>query len=194
MADSRVRWLLGVAGALALARFVIVPWAETQNEQRQQLEVLTKRLDRSEGVVKNREAILAAQETLQKDADSVLKIFPSSPGDDEARLAAQRRITALATQSGLKVTLFDWLLNGEVEEAGLAYSRASVKLEGPLDKLILLHVELELALTFAAIREFEVNSRSQMDGPVSVATSASVVLDLFYRPVQAAAVASVASP
>lgn len=194
MADSRMQWLLGVAGVLAVARLVIVPWAEAQTEQRQQLEVLTQRLDRSEGVVANREVILAAQERLRKDAENTLTVFPLAPGDDESRLAAQRRIAALANQAGLTVTLFDWLLDGEVNEAGLAYSRASVKLEGPLDRMILMHGELEASLPFAAVRELQVRSRSAVSGPSSDPASAVLVVDLFYRPVEDAAPSEAVPP
>lgn len=182
MADNRVKWLLAVAAVLAAARLVVVPWAQTQTEQRQQLEVLTKRLDRSEGVVRNSEAIFAARETLRKDTGAALAIFPEAPGDDDSRLAAQRRITALAAQSGLTVTLFDWQLDGDIEEAGLAFSRASIKLDGPLDRIILFHGEFEARLPFAAMREFQLRSRSAVSGPTDDLASATLVVDLFYRP------------
>jgi len=184
VADNRLKWLLGVAGALAAIRLLVVPWAEAQTEQRQQLEVLTKRLDRSEGVVRNSEAILAAQAGLRDDAAGTMAIFPEAPGDDDSRLAAQRRITALAAQSGLTVTLFDWLLDGDVNEAGLAYSRASIKLEGPLDRMILFHGDLEATIPFAAVREVQLRMRSAASAPVSDPTTATLVVDLFYRPSQ----------
>ena len=181
MADVRAQWLLGIAGALAIARFVVVPWVTAQNEQRQQLEVLTQRLDRSEGVTGNSEAILAARDTLAKDAETAFGVFPSAASDDP-RLSAQRRLTDLATRAGLTVTLFDWLVDGEVAEAGLAYSRASLRLEGPLDKLILMHGELEGTMPFVAVREFQVKARNAVAGPSPAAISATLVLDVFFRP------------
>ncbi len=193
MADARVQWLLGIAGALAVARFVVVPWIDAQNEQRQQLEVLTKRLDRSEGVAGNSAAILAARDALVKDSAATFGVFPDA-NDGDPRLAAQRRVASLATQAGLKVTLFDWLLDGEVTEAGLAYSRANVRLEGPLDKMVLLHGELEGAMPFAAVREFRVRSNSAAAGPGPDAALATLVLDLFFRPAAQPADAQEASP
>jgi hypothetical protein len=182
VADARIQWLLGVAGALAVVRFVVVPWVETQNEQRQQLEMLTKRLDRSEGVLQNREAIVAARDALARQSEASFAAFPEAVADDDSRLAAQQRIAALASQAGLQVSLFDWLLDGDVEEAGLAYSRASIKVDGPLDRLILMHGDLESALPFAAIREFQLKLKSPASGPATDPASAVMVLDLFYRP------------
>jgi len=186
VADARAQWLLGIAAALAVARFVVVPWVAAQNEQRQQLEVLTQRLDRSEGVTRNSEAILAARDALAKDAEVAFGVFPSA-ADDDPRLGAQRRLTDLATRAGLTVTLFDWLVDGEVAEAGLAYGRASLRLEGPLDKLILMHGALEGTMPFAAVREFQVKARTAVAGPSSAAISATLVLDMFFRPATDAA-------
>lgn len=181
MADPRAQWLLGIAAALAVARFVGVPWVAAQNEQRQQLDVLTQRLDRSEGVTRNSEVILAARNALTKGGEAAFGVFPSA-ADDDPRLSAQRRLTDLATRAGLTVTLFDWLVDGEVEEAGLAYSRASLRLEGPLDKLILMHGALEGSMPFAAVRDFQVKARTAVAGPSSAAISATLVLDVFFRP------------
>ena len=182
MADARIQWLLGVAGALAVVRFAVVPWVQAQNEQRQQLEVLTKRLDRSEGVIQNRDAIVAARDALAQQSEASFAAFPLAIGDDESRLVAQQRITAMAAQAGLQVSLFDWLLDGDVEAAGLAYSRASIKMDGPLDRLILMHGDLESALPFAAVREFELKLKSPAGGPTTDPASVVMVLDLFYRP------------
>ena len=182
MADARIQWLLGVAGALAVVRFVVVPWVQAQNEQRQQLEVLTKRLDRSEGVLQNREAIVAARDALSRQSAASFAVFPEAVADDDSRLAAQQRITAMAAQAGLQVSLFDWLLDGDVEAAGLAYSRASIKMDGPLDRLILMHGDLESTMPFAAIREFELKLKSPAGGPTTDPASAVVVMDLCYRP------------
>jgi hypothetical protein len=182
VADSRIQWLFGVAAALAVARFMVVPWVQAQNEQRQQLEVLTQRLDRSEGVLQNREAVLTARDLLAKDAESGFSAFPLAAGDDESRLAGQRRVTAMATEAGLQVTLFDWVLDGSAEEPDLAYARASVKMAGPLDRLILLHGDLEGQLPFAVLRKFELKPRSPARGPDSDPASALMVIDFYYRP------------
>jgi hypothetical protein len=182
VADARIRWLVGLAGALAVVRFAVVPWVQAQNEQRQQLELLTKRLDRSEGVIQNREAIVAARDALRQESEASFAAFPVAVGDDDSRLAAQQRITAMAAQAGLQVSLFDWLLDGEASEAGLAYSRASIKIDGPLDRLILMHGDLESSLPFAAVREFQLKLKSPTSGPNADPASAVVVLDLFYQP------------
>ena len=120
MADARVQWLLGVAGALAVARFVIVPWTATQNEQRQQLEVLTQRLDRSAGVANAGGAILEARQALAALSEASREAFPATADAARFRLEAQREIAQIAARGEVKLTLFDWLMDGEAAEAGLA--------------------------------------------------------------------------
>lgn len=187
MVESRTRLLLGAAAALAVIRLFIVPWVSQQVEQRQQLEVLTQRLDRSQGVVGNKDAILAAQAKLEGQVQTAQQVFPAVVDQDRFRLDAQRKISEIATQGGLTVSVFDWLLNGDVEAAGLAFGRVSVQFEGPLDKVIAVHGELEGSLPFAAIREFSVRLRSAAAGPNQDASTATIVMDLFYRPAVAAA-------
>jgi hypothetical protein len=188
MADSRTKLLLAAAAALAAVRLVIVPWVNQQVEQRQQLEVLTQRLDRSQGVVGNKDAIMATQGKLERQVKTAREVFPAVVDQDQFRLEAQRRITAIATQGGLTVSVFDWLLSGNVEAAGLSFGRVSVQFEGPLDKVIAVHGELEGSLPYAAIRELNVRLRSAARGPNQDASTATIVMDLFHRPVTAPAV------
>ena len=182
MANPRVRWMLVIVAVLAALRLVIVPWVNMQNEERQQLELLTHRLDRATGVVGNKDAILAARAKLTKETAASRAMFPAASEPENFRLDAQRNIVAIATGGGLKVSLFDWILNGEVSGAGLAYGRASVKLEGPFDRLISVHGELEGSLPHAAIREFNVSLRTPVTGPSNAAAIATIIVDLFYRP------------
>lgn len=66
MDAERRRLLIGALVVLASLRFLILPWIDQQAEAREQLEVLTQRLDRSTGVVLNRSAITDALLRLEK--------------------------------------------------------------------------------------------------------------------------------
>ena len=43
----------------------------------------------------------------------------------------------------VKVTLFDWIVDGESAKAGLAYGRVNANLQGPLDSLVAVHGQVE---------------------------------------------------
>jgi hypothetical protein len=184
--DARVRWLLGLALVLAALRFVVVPWTQSQVEQRQQLEVLTKRLDRSASVVANADAIRAAQGKVSAATAIVRKRFPQVADKDGFRLDAQRTLAGIASRGGAKVVLFDWVVDGDAPQAGLAYGRVNARIEGPLDSLVSVHGQIEAEMPFAAIREVMLDFTQ--DGASSLSsgtTTVALVMDLYYQPAAA---------
>ena len=183
MADSRVRWLLGLALVLVALRFAVVPWAQAQVERRQQLEVLTQRLDRSAGVVEDKAAILAAQGRLEKVSKAARAIFPEVEDKERFRLDAQRMLAGIAGRGDVKVTLFDWVVDGESAKAGLAYGRVNATLQGPLDSLVAVHGQVEGEMPFAAVREVKLDTPgSGASGLADESATLLLVIDLFYRP------------
>ncbi len=186
MADSRIRWLLGLALVLVALRFAIVPWAQAQVERRQQLEVLTQRLDRSAGVVEDKAEILAAQGRLRNVSKATRAIFPEVDDKERFRLDAQRMLSAIAGRGDVKVTLFDWIVDGESAKAGLAYGRVNASLQGPLDSLVAVHGQVEGEMPFAAVREVTLETAgSGASGLAEESATLLLVIDLFYRPVVA---------
>lgn len=182
MADARLQWLLGLAGALAVARFVIVPWTAAQNEQRQQLEVLTQRLDRSAGVARAGGEILQARESLTALTEASRKAFPVTAEAAQFRLEAQRQIAEIAARGNVKLTLFDWLMDGRAEEAGLAYGRVSARLDGPLDSLVAVHGALEGQMHHAVVHEAKVDlGRGGVAALGPTPASMTLLMDLYYR-------------
>jgi hypothetical protein len=179
--EDRKRLLLGIAAALAVARFGIVPWLDSQAEARETLEIVTKRLDRSEGVADNRDAIVAAREALAKQAEPLRARFPMAATPDEFRLVAQQSIGRLARASNVEMRVFDWIVEGRVEAAQLRYGRARITLQGALRDVVRAHGELEGALGNAAIRELQVQMRRPASGPGEGVAEATLVVDLYYR-------------
>jgi hypothetical protein len=185
--DSRVRWLVGLALVLAAVRFLVVPWTQAQVEQRQQLEVLTQRLDRSAGVVANAKSILAARGKVAAASALARKPFPEVADKEHFRLDAQRMLSGIAARGGVRVVLFDWILDGDAAKAGLAFGRVNASLEGPLDSLVSVHGQIEAEMPFAAIREVKL-AIGRGGAAALGADSATMVLvmDLYYRPLAAA--------
>jgi hypothetical protein len=183
VADSRVRWLLGLALLLAVARFVIVPWTQSQVEQRQQLEVLTQRLDRSASVVASADDLLAAQGKVAAATEAARKPYPVVADPEQFRLDAQRTLAAIAGRGNVKVVLFDWVLDGDAPKAGLAYGRINASIEGPLDSLVSVHGQIEAEMPYAAVREVKVEfGRESSAGLSDLGTTMALVMDLYYRP------------
>jgi len=176
----RNAWLLGVAAVLALLRFVVQPWAHAQTEAHEQLQVLTQRLDRSVGVKQNRTAILGARTALETATAAARSRFPSSPSAEAFRLDSQRQIGAIVSASGLQLALFDWTLEGKLEDAGLAYGRVRFQIEGPVRDIARVHGELEGSLPFLAVREAQLNLTGPVSGLDNTRATLTIVADLFF--------------
>ena len=172
-----------VALVLACIRFIVVPWSQSQVEQRQQLEVLTQRLDRSVGVVANAQAIRTAQNKVAEASKAALAPYPVVADRDRFRLDAQRQLAAIAGRGGAKVVLFDWVLDGEAESAGLSYGRVNASLAGPIDRLVAVHGQVEGEMPFAMVREVKVDfGREGVGGLSDRPATLGLVVDLYYRP------------
>jgi hypothetical protein len=181
MTDQRRALLLGIAAVLALLRFGVMPWIQAQNDARDRLQVLTQRLDRSVGVVSNRDAILAARDQLSGAAAAARSRFPAAASREAFQLDSQRRVGAVISTTGLKLALFDWVLDGKVDDAGLEYGRIRFQVEGPLRDMVRLHGDLEGTLPFLVVREVQLNFRGEAAALDDTAVTLSVVADLFFR-------------
>lgn len=182
MTDRRRALLLGFAAVLALLRFGVVPWIQAQGESRDRLQVLTQRLDRSVGVVRNRDAILAARDELGVAAEAARGRFPTAASPEAFRLDGQRRVGAIVSAAGLQLALFDWVLDGSVPDAGLGYGRIRFQVDGSLKDIARLHAELEGELPFLAVREMQLNLRGEAAALDDTPVSMILVADLFFRP------------
>jgi hypothetical protein len=180
MASTRNTWLLGIAVLLAVVRFIALPWVHAQAEARERLQVLTQRLDRSVGLQQNREAILGARKTFETATASARRRFPAPRTAEAFHLESQRRIGALVTASGLQLALFDWLLDGRIEDAGLAYARTRFQVEGPLRDVVRVHGELEGNLPFMAVREVQLNLVNAAPRLDDTRATMTIVADLYF--------------
>jgi hypothetical protein len=186
--NERYRVLLIVALALAAVRFVVVPWVDHQGERRDSLQVLTQRLDRSEGLVEARETILKQSTTLTAAAQAARTPYPVALNSDEFRLLAQQQLSMLAQESGIIVTVFDVLLEGEQKEANLQFVRVRLQLEGALNRMARFHGEIEGRLPYALLKSLRIDSSYPIAGPGDPTVQGSLTADLYFaKPIAVAA-------
>jgi hypothetical protein len=106
------------AVGLAALKFLLLPWVEIQNESRLALEVLTQRLDRSIGVIQNRERIIKSEGELREADLKNFERFPTFSSLESMKLDAQVKIGGVAQSHDLRAGLFEWVLSGDATEAG----------------------------------------------------------------------------
>jgi len=178
---SRGQILLVVAGALAFIRFGFLPFLEWQDAWRENLVVLTNRLDRSVGVVANREAITKAAADLEAVNAKLRARFPQSKDDDSFRLEAQKSITDLFVSQGATVSMFDWILDGEEPRSSLRYVRARIQAQGGNRALARALARLEGGYPNAVLIDVLGNAQLPAYGPTDGGTGLTLVADFYFR-------------
>ena len=181
MDNARVRALLIAVAVLAALRLLIVPWASAQNEAHERLQVLTQRLDRSQGVVQARAALGGSQSALSTDLGALDARFPTAANAQTFKLEAQRELERLARAAGMDIKIFDFVAEGEVPKSGLAYARMRLAVYGTLQNAARLHAEIEASLAHAAIREWQATVSNAVAASGDSNADVVIVADLFYR-------------
>ncbi len=175
---NRIRLLLGLALALAVMRFAVVPWVQAQAEVHDRLFAVTRQLDRAEAIAGAGPELAARREALAGTVRSLASRAPLAKPGSEHRLAVQREVRAAVESTGLELTVFEWVLDGQSEATGLAFGRLRLQVDGSLRQVAEAHVALEAGLPNIFVRELVVSLRgSGMSG----LASATFEVDLYYR-------------
>mgnify|MGYP001814813447 FL=1 len=178
--NSRVRILFGLAGALALARFVLVPWLGAQADMHDRLYAVTRQLDRAEAVVAAGPDLLAGRDSLAATVAELVARAPQAESGSEHRVQVQRELRTVVESAGLNVQSFEWVFDGESESAGLAFGRVRMQLEGSLREVAEAHVAIEAGFPNVFVRSLIVNVRNRRNS--QGVTGATVELDIYYQP------------
>ena len=178
--NNRVRILMGLAGALAIARFILVPWLGAQADMSDRLYAVTRQLDRAEAVVAAGPDLQARRDSLAKTVAELVARAPQAESGSEHRVQVQRQLRAAVESAGLKVQLFEWVFDGENAPTGLAFGRVRMQLEGTLREIAEAHVMIEAGLPNVFVRSLAVNVRNR--GNRGSAAGATLELDLYYQP------------
>ena len=177
--NNRVRLLLGLAAMLAVLRFVAVPWVESQSAIHERLFAVTRQLDRAEAIVDAGSDLQTRRDTLESVVVELAARAPSAIPGSEHRVQIQRELRSTIESAGLTLKVFEWVLDGEAEVAGLTYGRVRLQIEGPLRSVAQVHVDIEAGLPNALIRDMTVGVRR--GGSLNSIANATMQLDLYFR-------------
>jgi hypothetical protein len=184
--DQRRVFLIRLAIVLAVLRFGVYPWIEYQAERRDELSVLTNRLDRAEGVVENRIAIETAAKALTKAASTTSERFVYADTIDRFRLDTQTRLTEIVRVNGLGISLFDWLIEGDADPAvlerdGFSFARLRIEFVGPLRQIAMVQSDLEGTFPGLIVRRSSLNFREITTNIDAGIATASIIADVYYK-------------
>jgi len=184
VSDSRLRSLFIVLLSLAFLRFLVIPWVESQSQRRDELIVLTDRLVRSEALIEAREVMLARSKRLSEILKNYSSKFPRVSSPDQYRLMAQQQVSAIAAESGVSLTLFDVILDGNNPNSGLNFIRSRIQFQGPLNGVARFHGALEGNLQNLLIQNFKIDSAFPISEPGAALVTGSVTMDMYFETVE----------
>ena len=177
--NSRARLMLGLALTLAIMRFVVVPWVAAQEGKHDQLFAITRQLDRAEAVVEVGSELTARRGAMAAAVSELAARAPLANPGSEHQLQVQRELRAVVESAGLQLQVFEWVLDGEAEAAGLVFGRVRLQLEGQLRNLADAHVGIEAGFPHVFVRDVVVNIRR--GGQLSSVANATFEIDLYYQ-------------
>lgn len=178
--NKRIRLLLSFAAALAIVRFVVVPWVSAQADMHDRAFAVTRQLDRAEAIVGAGSELQARRSALSAVVQELAGRAPLATPGSQHRVQVQRELRATVEAAGLELKVFEWVMDGEAEAAGLSFGRVRLQIEGPLRNVAAAHVDIEAGFPNAFVRNLSVVVRS--GGQLGTTANATMELDIFYRP------------
>lgn len=182
--NSRARLLLGFAAVLAVLRFLVVPWIDSQADVHDRLFAVTRQLDRADAIVDAGSDLQARRDALAAVVQELAARAPTAEAGSQHRLQVQREMRAAVEAAGLELKVFEWVLDGQAEAAGLSFGRIRLQIEGPLRNIADVHVGIEAGFANAFIRDLTIVVRR--GGQMGTTANATMELDLYYRQGEAA--------
>ena len=181
MDAARKQLLIGLALSLAAIRFVVLPWLEAQDDMSERLEVVTNRLDRSAGVVLNRGAITESLARLERANNGDRPRFPRAEDAQSYRLEAQQRVTAVVEAQGMRIDVFEWVLDSSADTTGFGFVRGRVYFKADMRSLALLLGALEGEIPNMVIREATYTFDNPVTSSGDFRANLVVVADFHFR-------------
>ena len=164
--------LLAIVAVLALLRFVVVPLQQQQQDLYQQLEVLSKRLQRSESLLQQQEQLQSSYTAAQQQLEKLLQPFPVVASGSQYRLTLQQQLQQLASANNASVTFFDWVSDTPLPVFNLQRGRVTLRIRGTAANVMQLHAQIEQQFPHFISRD----TRSSWRGSLTPQTDVELTL------------------
>lgn len=177
---NRTRALMGVLSLLVAIRFGVMPWLDWQSSQHESLDIAQRRLEKSDALQANATPLLASLKQYQGRFAELEKRVPREAGSDQIKLRMQQEISNVAIEYGVKVSLFEWLVEDEPEGAMLNRVRARVQLAGTGAGIAVFQSQLEARYANLVVRQYQHSFANATATPGETPVSTVLVADILY--------------
>lgn len=153
--------LVVLLALLLVAKLVIMPIYEWQNNQLTELKLLQNQVSKADYAIANRELYQQKADQLHQQWQSAKqRLFAYQP-ESAFKLEQQKKIEKLVTDLGLNVVGAGWLQTKSSTAYGLSEYRMKLTVKGDGVKLPLLTLAIESGEQWIAIEDFNISLRRQ---------------------------------
>lgn len=153
---SSQRNLLLIAAVLAAVQFIVKPLLAWQDEVIVSLALEQGRLERSELLLANAEAVQQAASDAQAAQQAMLAQFPAATEATLTQIQAQGTIEAVFRKHGLRVEEFSWLTGLQPKNTSLSQLRSKLVVSGAMTDVARAHFELMQSMSTIGQEDIEV--------------------------------------
>jgi len=171
--------LLILLAVLLVVKFAIVPWAEWQDEQHAELLTKAKKLQRSESLLLVRDEVRTQAEASGQQWQAALERFPQTADAQTIRLEMMQQIQQELAALQVKVNLFDWLAEEDLQVEGLKRASINLTLEGTLPNLTLAHLKLESGFPNMVVKQLRSAGATTLNTEVDV--QINLLLHVYFK-------------
>ena len=147
--------LLIIAAGIALLRFVGVPLYQQLQTAIDQYHLLHRNLASARQLIAQREGIAAEAVNADTALASSLRLAPQFETTEAFKLASQKKIEAVLTDTGVTLQNFDWLPEERLPDVPLYRCRAVVGLRGLVSQVALAQLKVQEAMPGSATRSLQ---------------------------------------
>jgi len=137
--QNKRKLMLGVLAVLLVARFILVPILDWQQEQIKQITAKEQRLTKTNNIIARLPQIKVALAQLKQNNQQQQSHYFNQASPNTFKLQLQQKIETLFTQHHLKVTNFNWV--AEIDEQ-IAKARARITFEGSTKDFAMLQLAI----------------------------------------------------
>lgn len=156
------KWLLAVVGLLAAVKFLFLPLQQLQQEQYQLLDSLTKRVQRSEALLSEQQALQQWASAQEHQLQQLLQPFNQVDNAAQYRLMLQQQLQQLASSYDVTITLFNWVSDTPLSVFNLHRGRVTLQLEGEAANIMQMHLQLEQRYPQFISKDLKANWRGEL--------------------------------
>jgi hypothetical protein len=122
--------LLAVLAVLVLAKFVLLPLSEWQQQQLSELALLHNKLEKTKRLVLSKEELAAAFSAVEKPYKTLAEKVPQTSDKQKYRLEFQQQLESLLATHRVQVVSFAWQGDKPVAGADISEARIELRLRG----------------------------------------------------------------